>query len=51
LDKQPDDISRIRARHALKILLDVHGQFGHDPKFAQAAGAYANATRSSSFPA
>jgi hypothetical protein len=24
----PDDLSRIRARNALKILLDVHGDFG-----------------------
>jgi solute carrier family 25 aspartate/glutamate transporter 12/13 len=25
---RPDDMSRIRARNALKILLDVHGDFG-----------------------
>ncbi|KZP28881.1 mitochondrial carrier [Athelia psychrophila] len=28
LISRPDDISRIRARNALKILLDVHGDFG-----------------------
>lgn len=24
----PEDLSKIRARNALKILLDVHGEFG-----------------------
>lgn len=28
LTSQPEDISKIRARNALKILLDVHGDFG-----------------------
>ncbi|KAF7975211.1 hypothetical protein HWV62_10290 [Athelia sp. TMB] len=28
LTSRPDDISRVRARNALKILLDVHGDFG-----------------------
>ncbi|KAG5652442.1 hypothetical protein H0H81_004986 [Sphagnurus paluster] len=28
LTTRPDDMSRIRARNALKILLDVHGDFG-----------------------
>jgi hypothetical protein len=28
LTSRPDEISRIRARNALKILLDVHGDFG-----------------------
>lgn len=28
LTSRPDDLSRIRARNALKILLDVHGDFG-----------------------
>ncbi|KAG9314129.1 mitochondrial carrier domain-containing protein [Chiua virens] len=29
LTSRQDDMSRIRARNALKILLDVHGDFGH----------------------
>ena len=28
LTTRPDDLSKIRARNALKILLDVHGDFG-----------------------
>lgn len=28
LTSRPDEISRIRARNALKILLDMHGDFG-----------------------
>ncbi|KAF9531941.1 mitochondrial carrier domain-containing protein [Crepidotus variabilis] len=33
LTSRPDDLSKVRARNALKILLDVHGDFG-----ARAAG-------------
>ena len=28
LTSRPDEMSKIRARNALKILLDVHGDFG-----------------------
>lgn len=29
LTSRPDEMAKIRARNALKILLDVHGDFGH----------------------
>ncbi|PPQ79404.1 hypothetical protein CVT25_002674 [Psilocybe cyanescens] len=29
LTARPDEMSKVRARNALKILLDVHGDFGH----------------------
>ncbi|KAH9486248.1 Calcium-binding mitochondrial carrier protein [Psilocybe cubensis] len=29
LTSRPDEMSKVRARNALKILLDVHGDFGH----------------------
>lgn len=31
LTTQPEDIAKVRARNALKILLDVHGDFGRRP--------------------
>lgn len=41
----PEDMSRVRARNALKILLDVHGDFGRKIGAGPAGGASAVSPR------